>query len=279
MTSNIACATSNPATSNLVTLTVDPVTTPTATVTATKVNPGLQFSSSVSNVGSTPQYQWYKNGSALSNANGTTLSAPTATVGEVYSLKVTSSGTCSTAPAAMSNYVTVSAALLPLTLEWFRGKEDGNAVRLSWKTVYEENLATYELQRSDDPGAPFTTIAKVQPKNTREGATYSYTDETVQGGTYYYRLSHRDRDDKVSIDGNVSVRLESNTDIRIATKNSSWQVNTTGLTKYWLVDSYGRQVLKGEVEGSFEVFKPKLKGVYYLQLQKNKDTYTYKVIN
>jgi hypothetical protein len=279
MTSNIGCVTGNPATSPLVTMTVNPVTTPSALVTATKVNPGLQLSSAVTNAGFTPTYQWYKNGVAIPSATASTLSAPTATIGEIFSLKVTSSNVCSSPPAVMSNYVTVSPALLPLTLEWFRAAEDNNIVNLSWKTGYEENLAIFEIQRSEDPAGVFATIGTVQPKNVSRGASYSFRDQPAQNGTYYYRLIHRDVEGKTFIDGTVSVRLTGITDIRIATKTDSWQVFTTGVTKYWLVDAYGVKVQRGEAEGNFEVTKPKLKGMYYLQIQKNKDTFIYKVVN
>lgn len=279
MTSNIACATGNPATSGTVTMTVNPIVTPTATITATKVDPGLNFTSTVSNVGLTPGYQWYKNGVAVPNATGTTLSAPSAALGEIYSLKVTSSNSCTQPPAVMSNYIMVSAATLPLTMEWIRADEKENVVNLQWKTSFEENLQMFEIQRSESAAGMFTTIGTVQPKNSSRGASYSFQDQPVQNGTYYYRLRHRDRDERTVVDGTVSVRLTGITDIRIATKNSSWQITTTGFTKFWLLDSYGVKVQKGEAEGNFEVFKPKMKGVYYLQLQKGKDTFTYKLVN
>jgi hypothetical protein len=179
----------------------------------------------------------------------------------------------------MSNYVTVTASILPLKLEWFRGVEEDNSVKLSWKTISEQQLDVFEIQRSNEPGDSFATIGKVQPKNATDGALYAYVDKPTQSGSYIYRLTHRDHDQKSTIDGTVSLRVSIATTIRIATKNNSWQVITTGFTKYWLVDAYGVKVQKGEVEGNFEVFKPKMKGVYYLQLQKEKGSYTYTLIN
>lgn len=279
MTSNVACVTGNPATSPLVTMTVNPVVSPAAVITGTKVNPGLLLTSTVNNVGTTPAYQWYKNGTPVPNATANTLNAPTATIGEVFSLKVTSSNTCAAPAATMSNYVTVSAALLPVTLEWFRATEDDKVVKLSWKTGFESNLALFEIQRSEDANGPFTAIGTVQPKNSSRGAAYSFNDQPQQNGVYYYRLVQRERDDRIVVNGTVSIRLSGITDIRIATKTASWKVFSEGFTKYWLVDAYGIKVEKGNAEGNFEVAKPRLKGVYYLQIQKNKDTFTFKVIN
>lgn len=279
MTSNIGCVTGNPATSNLATMTVNPLLTPVATVVATKVNPGLQLTSTVANAGPTPSYQWYKNGVVVPSATSTSLSAPTAALGEVFSLKVTSSYACPSPAATMSNYVTVSAALLPLTLEWFRGTKEDNDVTLTWKTGAEANLKIFDIQRADEANGAFVTIGTVQPVNSSEGANYSYRDQPKVKGTFTYRLTHRDLSEKTYVDGMVTIRLAGLNDIRIGTKNASWQVFTTGSTKYWLVDAFGVKIEKGQAEGSFEVFKPKLKGIYYLQLQKEKETFTYKVIN
>jgi hypothetical protein len=278
MTSNIGCVTGNPATSNIATMTVNPVVTPTATVISTKVNPGLLLSSTVTNVGSSPAYQWYKDGVPVLNATSSTLSAPTAAIGEIYSVKVTSSNVCSAPAAIMSNYVTVNAGILPLKLEWFRAVQDDNTIKLSWQTASEQNLEAFEIQRSSS-GDSFATIGTVQPKNSTEGASYTYPDKQIQCGTYTYRLTHRDHDQNKFVDGTATIRVSGITPMRIATKNASWQVLTTGITKFWLVDIYGVKVQKGEADGNFEILKPALKGVYYLQLHKENGTFTYTLID
>lgn len=280
MTSNVACVTGSPATSPLVNMLVNPVVSPSAVITGTKLNPaGLLLNSNVNNAGTSPSYQWYKNGTPVANATSNTLSAPTAVIGEVFSLRVTSSNTCAAPAATMSNYVTVSAALLPVMLEWFRAAEDEKVIKLTWKTAFEANLVVFEIQRAEDPNGPFTTIGTVQPKHSTRGANYSFNDEPGQNGNFYYRLVHRERDDKVVIHETVSIRLSAIADIRIATKTTSWKIFTSGVTKYWLVDAFGVKVDKGTADGNFEVAKPKLKGVYYLQVQKDKDTFTFKIIN
>ncbi|MBL7700000.1 MAG: SprB repeat-containing protein [Chitinophagaceae bacterium] len=279
MTSNTTCVTNNPATAPVVNMTVSPVSTPSAVISGTKVNPGLLLNSTVANVGTTPAYQWYKNGVAVPNATASTLSAPTATVGEIYSLKVTSSNVCSSPAATMSNYVTITPAILPIKLESFRAQEDGGVVKLTWKTGFEEDLVIFDIQRSEDANGGFESIGNVQPKNAARGANYSFDDEPGKNGTYYYRLVQKEKNEKTVISGTVSIRLTGITDIRIATKTSSWKIFTTGYAKYWLVDAFGVKVDKGEAEGNFEVAKPKLKGIYYLQMQKNKDIFIFKIVN
>ncbi len=112
MTSNNSCQSTNTSNSNAVTLTVTNSVTPTVSITAgtTSICAGTsaQFTSAITNGGTTPGYQWKKNGV---NISGATLSSYTTNAlanGDVISLQLTSNATCVSSANATSNSITMT---------------------------------------------------------------------------------------------------------------------------------------------------------------------------
>lgn len=109
MTANNACQSSPTATSNSISLVVNPVVTPTVSITA---NPGdsvcrgasVTFTAAPLNGGSTPAYQWRKNGV---NVGGNTVSYTDAglATGDVISVRLTSNMACRTTDTVNSNTI------------------------------------------------------------------------------------------------------------------------------------------------------------------------------
>src|SRR5690606_27027987 len=78
--------------------------------------------------------------------------------------------------------------ILPVKLLSFNWVSNGQANKLTWKTIEEVNLNHFELQRSAD-GQNFTTISSIPAKGVgSNGQTYAATDEFPFAGNNLYRL-------------------------------------------------------------------------------------------
>ena len=112
MTSNAGCTSTPTATSNSVTLAVTSLVTPTVAISAsgTTVCSGtsVQFTSSITNGGSSPLYQWKKNGVNISGATASTYTSNALVTGDVITLQLTSNAICPSSTVVASNAVTMT---------------------------------------------------------------------------------------------------------------------------------------------------------------------------
>jgi hypothetical protein len=76
---------------------------------------------------------------------------------------------------------------LPLSLTSFSATMQSKSVLLNWKTVSENNISNFKLERSAD-GRNFNTITSIQGLNTPV-ANYNYNDNSPLLGVSYYRLN------------------------------------------------------------------------------------------
>jgi len=85
--------------------------------------------------------------------------------------------------------------LVPVQLSSFTATVLGaEGVKLEWKTLTETDNLGFEVQRSETPTGPFTTLSFVEGHGTiLVPQEYSYTDASVTSGIYYYRLNQIDR--------------------------------------------------------------------------------------
>lgn len=82
--------------------------------------------------------------------------------------------------------------LIPVELTSFVGSSVNGAVVLNWNTATETNNSGFEIQRSTDK-VNFSNVAFVPGfGTTTEPRSYTYTDNSVNNGTYYYRLKQLD---------------------------------------------------------------------------------------
>jgi hypothetical protein len=78
LTSNANCAAPTTATSTGITMTIDPVLVPTISISSTQTNlctSGMDFTSSISNGGASPSYQWKRNGGNILGETNATYTA------------------------------------------------------------------------------------------------------------------------------------------------------------------------------------------------------------
>src|SRR5690606_16860319 len=82
--------------------------------------------------------------------------------------------------------------IIPVELTSFAGSTVNGNVVLNWNTASETNNSGFEIQRSTDR-VNFSNIAFVPGfGTTTQPRSYSYTDNSVNNGTYYYRLKQVD---------------------------------------------------------------------------------------
>jgi YHYH protein/Secretion system C-terminal sorting domain len=95
-------------------------------------------------------------------------------------------------------------APLPVELFDFSVRLINKKALLVWRVGTEQNVAQYEIERSDD-AIRFDFVGK----KTAEGKLqYDFTDEKLVSGNYYYRLKTIDKDGSFSYSTIVSVFME-----------------------------------------------------------------------
>ncbi|MFN8416162.1 MAG: T9SS type A sorting domain-containing protein [Cytophagaceae bacterium] len=93
-------------------ITVNPVVTPTVTISASQTtvcsSVTVNFSSTITNGGTSPAYQWLLNGNIIPSATSSTYSTSSFTDGDKYSLRLTSNATCASSTTVTSAEVTMT---------------------------------------------------------------------------------------------------------------------------------------------------------------------------
>jgi hypothetical protein len=103
--------------------------------------------------------------------------------------------------------VTFGGSIVPVELTSFTYDVSGGNVVLNWSTATETNNSHFNIERSDD-NVNFTTIGSIEGKGTTsETSTYSYVDNTVNAGVYYYRLKQVDFDGTFEFSSSIEVDL------------------------------------------------------------------------
>lgn len=96
---------------------------------------------------------------------------------------------------------------LPVTLASFNAREENDHAVLSWVTTEETNSAYFDIEQSLN-GKNWSKIGKVEARGeSRQVASYSFTDPEKRFGTSYYRLKSVDTDDSFSYSSIVSLRF------------------------------------------------------------------------
>ncbi len=94
---------------------------------------------------------------------------------------------------------------LPVELLSFKASVKNNSVRLTWQTASEINNYGFELERSYD-NVTFSRFCFIRGHgNSNSLNSYSFTDNNLKNGTYYYRLKQIDADGAASYSDVISV--------------------------------------------------------------------------
>jgi len=106
--------------------------------------------------------------------------------------------------------------IVPVELTSFTANVVGTSVDLNWTTATELNNQGFEIERSEN-NVSFEKIAFVPGfGTTTETKSYSYKDQSVNSGNYYYRLMQIDYDGSFSYSDVVEVDVTLPTEFALA---------------------------------------------------------------
>ncbi|HMQ63894.1 MAG TPA: T9SS type A sorting domain-containing protein [Flavilitoribacter sp.] len=95
-------------------------------------------------------------------------------------------------PGIPPQFIPCAVTVLPVELTFFKAKQQGGAVELTWQTAAEINNDFFEVQRSGD-GDRWETVARVNGAgNSTQSLNYALTDRFPLSGQSYYRLRQVD---------------------------------------------------------------------------------------
>ncbi len=127
-------------------------------------------------------------------------------------------------------------ASLPVVLAYLNvGSTTGNKALLNWKTVSEQNTASFRIKRSID-GDNFTEIGRVNAAgNSNVEKSYNFTDNNIGSANryYYYMLEITDKDNKRTL-----------SDIKMFRNNSAVSKLITSLSPNPVSSSAGHLMLQ-----------------------------------
>ncbi len=96
----------------------------------------------------------------------------------------------------------------PVELVGFIASASNNTAQLTWQTITEVNNYGFEIERSTN-NETFTKYSFVQGSgNSNSAKHYSFTDNNLQNGTYYYRLKQLDTDGQFSYSNVVKATID-----------------------------------------------------------------------
>ncbi|MEI8087584.1 MAG: T9SS type A sorting domain-containing protein [Paludibacter sp.] len=109
---------------------------------------------------------------------------------------------------ATTNFSLVSSCPLPVTLITFNGNLVNNETHLNWRTASENNLKSYEIEKSMD-GFNFALLNVVAAKgNANTETSYQGIDRYPYPGYSYYRLKMMDKDAGFTYSNIVKIETE-----------------------------------------------------------------------
>jgi hypothetical protein len=99
-------------------------------------------------------------------------------------------------------------SIVPVELTSFTANVAGNSVVLNWTTATEVNNHGFEILRSAQNDNDWQKIGYVPGfGTTTEPKSYSYTDQSINSGKYYYRLKQTDFNGSFTYSGVVEIDI------------------------------------------------------------------------
>jgi trimeric autotransporter adhesin len=97
---------------------------------------------------------------------------------------------------------------VPITLFDFRGELQNKQVMLRWKTSFEQNSYSFEIERSTKLEGKFTKIGSITAAgNSNRTLNYSFRDQQPTGTVNYYRLKQVDLDGSFEFSKVIAIRM------------------------------------------------------------------------
>jgi photosystem II stability/assembly factor-like uncharacterized protein len=198
-----------------------------------------------------------------------------------------------------SGYVYVIASLIqtlyrsvystiPVELELFSAEVIDNGIQLNWQTASELNNLGFEIERASSSTTPFSNewilIGFVQGNGTTtETQFYSFIDENISRGNYFYRLKQYDYDGTFEYSNIVEVDVIKPNTFSLGqnypnpfnpTTNIEFRISEFGFVSLKVYDVLGNEVAtlvnEEKSAGTYDVefdARDLTSGMYFYQLQ------------
>jgi len=185
-------------------------------------------------------------------------------------------------------------SVVPVELISFSVVEQNGNVRLNWYTASETNNAGFKIERSRD-GSDYEEIFFIGGNGTTTNRNvYSYLDETVSSGIYYYRLKQVNFDGSFEYLNTVAINLGKPTEFVLKQNFPnpfnpktviSFQIPVEGLVNLVVYDVLGNEVTtlinEQKTAGSYDVdleASDLTSGIYFYKLTAGEFSLTRKMI-
>jgi len=117
--------------------------------------------------------------------------------------------------AAGGFFVSVNSNPLPVTLTRFSGYSINQSISLEWATSSETDASHFIIERSSN-AINFEPIGKVLAAgDSQTEKQYTFQDNTLQAGLYYYRLKQVDKDQTFEYSRIIGVKTGSETTLKV----------------------------------------------------------------
>ena len=93
----------------------------------------------------------------------------------------------------LGEFVIANQFVLPVKLLSFTGEAKGRCVHLKWTTSFEYNNECFIVERRTDDNSLWNAVGRTDKEHSAgNGALYSFSDENLNSGKYFYRLKQMD---------------------------------------------------------------------------------------
>ncbi len=153
------------------------------------------------------------------------------------------------------NWGVTCPTVIPLNLLDFSVKKVNNEALLTWKTVNEQNISHFDVERSMD-GKTFNSVGIVKPNNSLTENTYNLTDRTPLSIIQYFRLKMVDLDGKITYSKILSLSSDEKTKNKltiypsIASDVLTVETTLNNAATLKVVDILGRVLFQKQIEAS-----------------------------
>jgi N-acetylneuraminic acid mutarotase len=183
---------------------------------------------------------------------------------------------------------------VPVELSSFTASANGKNITLNWSTATETNNYGFEIERSREE-KEFYTIGFVNGKGTTtQNQSYTFTDNSLNSGKYYYRLKQIDYDGSYEYSDVVEVEWRSFNSYLLEqnypnpfnpTTKIGFGIRENSNVRLSVYNSIGEEVavlVDGEMEQGFHQVEFNAgnlpSGIYYYQLKTGSYTATKKLL-
>lgn len=171
-------------------------------------------------------------------------------------------------------YKVQASASLPVTLTNFTGRLRDGTVTLTWKTSFEQDNKSFEVEYSND-GTNFQKIGTVAATGSPNGSSYNYLHTVAINGTAWYRLKMIEQSGTWTYSNIITIQVtdaSANTVYPTVINNGVLSLKLDGsFQSVTLVGSDGRVLLQRDIRGRTGrvdlVLPVNAKGICMVQLQ------------